>query len=119
MYSATKLDVDVMPVLCCGGPGWHGRLVSQDDGSCPNTSIPLHLEFCRKRKQAQEQHFAQVRSACKFALQCDCYRKCSTRRLIQNVQIVLPIKEALVDHEYICRKNKELTWIPKSDGNVE
>jgi len=47
-------------VLYAGKPNWRGNLVSQDDGSFLETSIPLHLEFARKRKKAQPQHFAQV-----------------------------------------------------------
>lgn len=59
-FRGTGLDVDVVPVLYAGDPEWRGNLVSQDDGSFLETSIPLHLEFARKRKRAQETHFAQV-----------------------------------------------------------
>ena len=47
-------------------PQWYGNLVSQDDGSFLKTSIPLHLEFARKRKKAQETHFAQVVRLAKY-----------------------------------------------------
>ena len=50
-FRGTGLDVDVVPILYDGDPRWYGRLVSQDDGSFLETSIPLHLEFIR---QAQE-----------------------------------------------------------------
>ena len=47
-------------------PEWRGNLISQDDGSFLETSIPLHLEFIRKRKTAQPAHFAQVVRLIKF-----------------------------------------------------
>lgn len=59
-FKGTGLDVDVVPVLYSGTPQWRGNLVSQDDGSFLETSIPLHLDFARKRKKAQAPHFAQV-----------------------------------------------------------
>ena len=65
-FRGTGLDVDVVPILYDGDPQWYGRLVSQDDGSFLETSIPLHLEFIAKRKKAQEQHFVQVVRLVKF-----------------------------------------------------
>jgi hypothetical protein len=65
-FRGTGLDVDVVPILYDGDPQWYGNLVSQDDGSFLKTSIPLHLEFTRKRKQAQETHFAQIARLIKF-----------------------------------------------------
>ena len=65
-FLGTGLDVDVVPILYDGDPQWYGKLVSQDDGSFLETSIPLHLEFIGKRKQAQAQHFAQVVRLVKF-----------------------------------------------------
>ncbi len=65
-FRGTGLDVDVVPILYDGDPQWYGRLVSQDDGSFLETSIPLHLEFIDKRKKAQEQHFTQVVRLVKF-----------------------------------------------------
>lgn len=65
-FRGTGLDVDVVPILYNGDPQWYGDLVSQDDGSFLKTSIPLHLEFTRKRKLAQEKHFAQVVRLVKF-----------------------------------------------------
>ena len=65
-FSGTGLDVDVVPILYDGDPEWYGNLVSQDDGSFLKTSIPLHLEFIRKRKDAQQTHFAQVVRLVKF-----------------------------------------------------
>lgn len=59
-FRGTGLNVDIVPVLYAGLPDWRGNLISQDDGSLLETSIPLHLEFARKRKQAQPTDFAQV-----------------------------------------------------------
>ncbi|MCK6431671.1 MAG: nucleotidyltransferase [Burkholderiaceae bacterium] len=65
-FQGSGLDVDVVPVLYAGDPEWRGNLVSQEDGSLLETSIPLHLEFTRKRKRKQETHFAQVVRLVKF-----------------------------------------------------
>ncbi len=65
-FRGTGLDVDIVPILYDGDPSWYGNLVSQDDGSFLKTSIPLHLDFCSKRKKAQEKHFSQVVRLIKF-----------------------------------------------------
>lgn len=65
-FRGTGLDVDIVPVLYSGLPEWRGNLVSQDNGSFLETSIPLHIEFARKRKRAQPTHFAQVVRLVKF-----------------------------------------------------
>ncbi len=65
-FRGTGLDVDVVPILYNGDSRWYGNLVSQEDGSFLETSIPLHLEFIRNRKQAQDKHFAQVVRLIKF-----------------------------------------------------
>ena len=59
-FRGSGLDVDVVPILYDGDPQWYGNLVSQDDGHLLKTSIPLHLDFTRKRKTAHKDHFAQV-----------------------------------------------------------
>lgn len=59
-FRGSGLDVDVVPILYKGNPQWYGDLVSREDGSLLETNIPLHLEFIRKRKQTQKDHFAQV-----------------------------------------------------------
>lgn len=59
-FRGSGLDVDVVPILYDGDPQWYGNLVSQDDGHLLKTSIPLHLDFTRKRKTAHKQDFAQV-----------------------------------------------------------
>ena len=65
-FRGSGLDVDVVPILYEGDEQWYGNLVSQEDGSFLKTSIPLHLEFTRRRKTAQATHFAQVARLVKF-----------------------------------------------------
>lgn len=65
-FRGTGLDVDVVPILYNNDPEWYGDLISQEDGSFLKTSIPLQLAFTRKRKQANEKHFAQVVRLLKF-----------------------------------------------------
>ena len=65
-FKDSGLDVDVVPILYDGDPQWYGNLISQDNGSFLKTSIPLHLEFARKRKQANEMHYAQVVRLAKY-----------------------------------------------------
>jgi len=65
-FKGSGLDVDVVPILYYGDKDWRGNLISQDDGSFLETSIPMHLEFCKKRKDSQEKHFAQVVRLVKF-----------------------------------------------------
>ncbi|HHJ18999.1 MAG TPA: nucleotidyltransferase [Gammaproteobacteria bacterium] len=65
-FRGSGLDVDVVPILYDGDPQWYGNLVSQDDGSFLETSIPLHLDFANKRKQAQVTHFTQLVRLIKF-----------------------------------------------------
>ena len=65
-FRGSGLDVDIVPILYSGLPDWRGNLISQDDGSFLETSIPLHLSFNKKRKQAQPIHYAQVVRLVKF-----------------------------------------------------
>jgi len=59
-FRGSGLDVDVVPILYFGDPDWYGKLVSQEDGSFLATCVPRHLEFIRKRKDVQQNDFAQV-----------------------------------------------------------
>jgi tRNA nucleotidyltransferase (CCA-adding enzyme) len=59
-FRGTGLDVDLVPIIYEDKPDWRGFLVSQVDGSYLETSIPLHLDFTKKRKNQQPEHFAQV-----------------------------------------------------------
>jgi predicted nucleotidyltransferase len=65
-FVGTGLDVDVVPILYYGDKNWKGNLVSQDDGSFLETSIPMHLDFSKKRKSAHPRHYAQVVRLVKF-----------------------------------------------------
>jgi tRNA nucleotidyltransferase (CCA-adding enzyme) len=59
-FQGTGIDVDVAPILYEGDPEWRGYLWDRMTGKRTLTSIPLHLEFIRKRKESQPTHFAQV-----------------------------------------------------------
>lgn len=59
-FRGTGLDVDVVPVLYEGDPEDKGYLIEKETGDRVLTSIPLHLEFIRTRKDAQPTHFAQL-----------------------------------------------------------
>jgi tRNA nucleotidyltransferase (CCA-adding enzyme) len=59
-FSGTGLKVDVVPVLYNGDSNWKGHLVSKNDGTKVLTSIPMHLDFIRRRKAENETHYAQV-----------------------------------------------------------
>ncbi len=59
-FKGTGLDVDVAPVHYDGAPEDRGYLVDRHSGKRVLTSIPLHLEFIRKRKDAHGRHYAQV-----------------------------------------------------------
>ena len=65
-FSGTGLDIDVVPILYFGDQNWQGFLVNRDDGTLLETNILRHLEFIRKRKLVQENHFAQVVRLVKF-----------------------------------------------------
>lgn len=65
-FRGSGLDVDIVPILYYGDDNWYGNLVSQDDGSFLKTSIPLHLDFIIKRKQAHNQNFSQVVRLAKY-----------------------------------------------------
>lgn len=59
-------EVDIVPILYTGDPQWRGNLISQDTGEPLMTSVPMHLEFIRKRKNAAPQHFTQMVRLIKF-----------------------------------------------------
>jgi hypothetical protein len=65
-FRGSGLDVDVVPILYAGDPEWRGNLVSQDDGSLLETSIPMHLAFAKKRRDQHPDDFAQVIRLAKF-----------------------------------------------------
>lgn len=59
-FEGTGIDVEVAPILSLGDSAGHGHLWDRMTGQKVMTSIPLHLEFIRKRKEAHPVHFAQV-----------------------------------------------------------
>ncbi|TCU21811.1 nucleotidyltransferase-like protein [Rhizobium azibense] len=65
-FISTGNEVDIVPILYSGDPQWRGDLVSQDTGEKLMTSVPMHLEFIRKRKTANDKHFAQIVRFVKF-----------------------------------------------------
>lgn len=65
-FKSSGLDVDLVPIIYEGKADWRGYLVSQMDGSYLETSIPLHLEFAKKRKDQQPEHYAQIVRLVKF-----------------------------------------------------
>ncbi len=65
-FISTGNEVDVVPILYSGDPGWRGYLISQETGAKLMTSVPMHLEFVRKRKKSNDTHFAQVVRLVKF-----------------------------------------------------
>lgn len=65
-FIATGNEVDIVPILYDGDPDWRGYLVSQDTGEKLMTSVPMHLEFIRKRKRANDKHYAQLVRFVKF-----------------------------------------------------
>ncbi|PYI50007.1 CBASS oligonucleotide cyclase [Paenibacillus flagellatus] len=58
-FKGSGLDVDVVPVIPNGEADDRGYLITRDTGERVLTSIPLHLEFIRKRKSANT-NFAQM-----------------------------------------------------------
>jgi tRNA nucleotidyltransferase (CCA-adding enzyme) len=59
-FEGSGLNVDVVPVIYEGKADDRGYLIVKDTGERVLTSIPLHLEFVRKRKKDQPNHFAQL-----------------------------------------------------------
>jgi predicted nucleotidyltransferase len=65
-FIGTGNEIDIVPILYAGDPQWRGDLISKDTGERLMTSIPMHLDFIRKRKAANPQHFAQMVRLIKF-----------------------------------------------------
>jgi hypothetical protein len=64
---SSGLDVDVVPIYeIPNDPLGRGYLYASDSGKRVLTSIPLHLEFIRKRKQSCDTHYAQMIRFAKF-----------------------------------------------------
>jgi hypothetical protein len=59
-FSGTGIDVEIAPILYEGDKDWRGYLWDRTTHKKILTSIPLHLDFIRNRKEKQPTHFAQV-----------------------------------------------------------
>ena len=70
-FVSTGNEVDIVPILYDGDPNWRGDLVSQDTGERLMTSVPMHLDFIRKRKAENDKHFAQIVRLLKFWAQLE------------------------------------------------
>jgi tRNA nucleotidyltransferase (CCA-adding enzyme) len=104
-FKGSGLDVDVVPILYNGDPEWRGNLVSQDNGSFLETSIPLHLEFTRKRKALQETHFAQTARLLKFWIRNVKREKADFRFKSFMVELILA---------HLCDKGLDLSDYPEA-----
>lgn len=104
-FKGSGLDVDVVPILYNGDPEWRGNLVSQDNGSFLETSIPLHLEFTRKRKVLQETHFAQTARLLKFWIRNVKREKADFRFKSFMVELILA---------HLCDKGLDLSDYPEA-----
>jgi len=60
-FKGSGLDVDVVPVIPNGEPNDLGHLTNKDTGEKVLTSIPLHLDFIRKRKNNYSNYATMVR----------------------------------------------------------
>lgn len=66
-FRGSGLDVDVVPIYeISDDPLGRGYLYASDTGKRVLTSIPMHLEFIRKRKQSCDTHYAQMIRFAKF-----------------------------------------------------
>ena len=104
-FKGSGLDVDVVPILYNGDTEWRGNLVSQDNGSFLETSIPLHLEFTRKRKALQETHFAQTARLLKFWIRNVKREKADFRFKSFMVELILA---------HLCDKGLDLSDYPEA-----
>lgn len=59
-FLGSGLDVDVSPVIYEGDSKYRGYLINKKTGQRVMTSIPLHLEFIRIRKEKVPTHYAQI-----------------------------------------------------------
>lgn len=59
-FAGTGLDIEIAPILYMGDPEWRGYLWDRSTRKKILTSIPLHLDFIRRRKDAQPTDFGQI-----------------------------------------------------------
>lgn len=60
VFKGTGNEFDIVPILYDEDPQWRGYLVSQENGEKLLTSVPMHLDFIRARKEKNNTHLAQV-----------------------------------------------------------
>jgi hypothetical protein len=60
-FKGSGLDVDVVPIIYDGGQDDRGYLINKDTGVRVLTSISLHKNFIRKRKEAYDNYAQMVR----------------------------------------------------------
>lgn len=60
-FKGSGLDVDIVPIIPNGEPNDLGHLIASDTGNRVLTSIPLHLDFIRKRKNSHSNYAQMVR----------------------------------------------------------
>jgi len=59
-FKSSGLNVDVVPVIYEGAADDFGYLITKGSGARVLTSVPKHIEFITKRKEAHPDDFAQV-----------------------------------------------------------
>lgn len=59
-FRGSGLDVDIVPIIHAGAELDLGYLIDKYTGERLLTSIPLHLQFIRRRKESNPGHFAQI-----------------------------------------------------------
>jgi hypothetical protein len=90
-YVGTGLSVDIGPVHYDGEPDDRGYLINRLTGDEMHTSIPLHLEFIRKRKDSQQYHFTQMVRLVKWWI-------AQQKRLDENFRMKSFMAEMLLAH---------------------
>ncbi|MEQ9104487.1 MAG: CBASS oligonucleotide cyclase [Rhodothermales bacterium] len=115
-FRGSGLDVDVVPILYDGDADWYGNLVSQEDGSFLETSIPRHIEFSLKRRKAHED-FSQVVRLVKFWVRKEKRERDGFRFKSFMVELIL---SHLADHgqdfsDYPEAMQAFFTYVARSD----
>ena len=59
-FKGTGLDVEITPIIYDGDPDWRGYLWTRYGKDRVLTSIPMHVDFIKRRKDANPSSFAQV-----------------------------------------------------------
>ena len=115
-FAVSGLNVDVVPIRHSGETEDRGYLFALDGGKPVLTSIPLHLKFIRKRKDAQKVHFAQVVRLVKWWV-CQQKKRDETFRMksFMTEMIVAHLADSGVDFsDYTIALEKVFSYIVKS-----